>query len=110
MAEIDRELEKASAVTPPLVDEAAALFEDLPALWGEATQEERRQLLSPLVERVYVDLESKRIKALAPAPAFRELLSLGMETAPDAPVLLLRREEITEIGGDGGDGGGPVST
>ena len=45
---IDRQLGQAQALTPPNVDEAVALFSDIPLLWSEATVDERRKLIGPL--------------------------------------------------------------
>jgi len=45
----------------------------MPTLWERADTKERRRLVSPLVERLYLDIESKRIAALKPTPEFRLL-------------------------------------
>ena len=49
-AEIDASLRLTESVSLPTLEEAAQLFENLPQLWREATPEERRKLISPLVE------------------------------------------------------------
>ena len=72
--------------------EAAALFSDLGALWDEATAEEQRRLVSTLVERVYIDIESRRIGAITPAPAFRSLLEEALEQSGRSACVLLRAE------------------
>jgi len=106
LAEIDHHLDQACTVTPPTIEAAVELFTNIPMLWAEATPDERRQLINPLVELVYVDLETKLITAFKPAPAFRVLFGTGIEVAPNAPVLLLPSgRETREIVGDGGDGG-----
>ena len=51
---IDSRIRQATTVVAPALEQAVALFEDIPDPWEEATPEERRRLLSPLVERVYV--------------------------------------------------------
>jgi len=104
LAEIDRQIEQASVVTPPAIEEAVALFEDIPMLWNEATMEERRTLVKSLVELVYVDLETKHVTALKPTPAFSALLGKAIETALDKPVFLtpLNKESVG-VGGDGGE-------
>ncbi len=106
LAEINHHLDQACTVTPPAVEAAVELFTNIPMLWAEATPDERRQLVNPLVELVYVDLETKRVAAFKPAPAFRVLFGTGIEVAPNAPVLLLPSgRETRENVGDGGDGG-----
>ena len=54
--------------------DAAELFGNIPAFWEEAEPGERRRPVAPLIERVPLDLESKRIGAFTPSPAFRSLL------------------------------------
>lgn len=106
LAEIDRQIEQTSVVTPPAVEDAAKLFEDIPMLWNEATTEERRTLVRSLVDLVYVDLETKQVTAIKPTQAFRELFGVGIDVGPDTPVKLVPPgEAANDIGGDGGDGG-----
>ncbi len=104
LAEIDRQLQQASTITNPAIEEAVELFSDIPMLWNEATVEERKRLMNTLIEMVYVDLETKHVAALRPTPAFRALLGKAIETIPDAPVMLIPPEK-QEWFGDGGDGG-----
>lgn len=107
LTEIDRQLQRACVVTPPAIEEAVALFSDIPILWNEATPDERRRLLGTLIEMVYVDLKTKHVTAVKPTPAFRTLFRTGIDTAPDAPMELVPQGEVTkDIGGDGGGGGG----
>ena len=68
LAEIDHHLDQACTVTPPTIEAAVELFTNIPMLWAEATPDERRQLVNPLVELVYVDLKTKLIAAFKPAP------------------------------------------
>ncbi len=104
LAEIDCQLQQASTITNPAIEEAAKLFSDIPMLWGEATLEERRRLVNTLIEMVYVDLETKRITALKPTPSFGALLGKAIKTASDKPVFLtpLNKESVG-VGGDGGE-------
>jgi site-specific DNA recombinase len=107
LAEIDRQIEQTSAVTPPAIEDAMKLFEDIPILWNEATAEERRMLVKSLVELVYVDIQTKRVTAVKPTPAFRALFGVGIEVGSDAPIDLQAPEwKIKDIVGDGGGGGG----
>jgi hypothetical protein len=90
--------------TAPAIEEAVALFSNIPMLWSEATQDERRQLLIPLIEFVCVDLETKR------GAAFRTLFRVGIDTSPDVPLKMVPQGEATkDIVGVGGDGGGSNS-
>jgi len=106
LAEIDRQIEQTSVITPPAIEDAVKLFEDLPMLWNEATPEERRMLVKSLVELVYVDLQTKRVTAVKPTPAFRALFGAGIDVGPDAPIeLQALYKKSKDIVGDGGDGG-----
>ena len=89
MAEIDRQLEQTSIVTPPDIEQAVELFSNLPMLWNEATTEERRTLLKSLVELVYVDIKTKQVTAIKPTPACRALYGIGIKAGPDTPVKLI---------------------
>ena len=74
LADIDVKLRLTSPLGLPTLEEAAELFEDIPQFWTEATPEERRKLISPLIERLYVDMETGRIGAIVPEAGFRRLL------------------------------------
>ena len=77
-------------------------------LWNEATPEERAQLIRPLIEKIYVDIDTKKVTAFKPAPAFRALFNAGIDVTSDAPLeLIAYKEQKEDIVGDGGDGGGP---
>ena len=93
LREIEASLRLTEQVELPTLEEAAQLFRDIPQLWKEATPEEQRKLLSPLLERVYVDMEIGRIGAIAPAPGFRRLLEGAMTPSPGSHVLLLSEDE-----------------
>ncbi len=97
LAELDQQLREAGAVWSPDVEEAAKLFESVPSLWNEATPEERRKLLSPLIERVYVDMEAKQVGAITPVPAFRALLDHAMVRARSSACLLISSEEADRL-------------
>ena len=93
LAEIDALLAKTPVTDLPTLEEAAELFQNIPALWMEATLQERRQLLNPLIERVYVDLETKLIGAIVPVAAFRTVLDTAMSRTNCSDVLLLTEED-----------------
>ena len=97
LAEIDSSLRLAAKVGLPTVEEAAQLFEDIPQLWKEATPEERRKLLSPLIERVYVDMESSGIGAIVPAAGFRRLLEGAVGRAKTPATFLLSDDEAEKL-------------
>ncbi len=74
------EVQLASLVIPDVdaAREAGKLLEQLPALWEEADLSERRQLLTAMLEAVYVDtVEEQAIVALKPKPAFRALFQIA---------------------------------
>ena len=99
LAALDAEIRHASGTTPIEVYEAAELLGDLPAMWQETTPEERRRLLHPLIERVYVDVESKRIAGIEPVPAFKTLIDAGMQRTADCSAVLLAPDETPAHGG-----------
>jgi hypothetical protein len=78
-AQLDAQIREAEPASQPSVEEAAQLLADLPRLWREATNEERRRLIAPLIERVYVDMAVRRIAAITPTPEFRWLLEGALE-------------------------------
>ena len=89
MAALDAEIRLTEVDVPVEAAEVTGLLRDLPGLWHEATADERRQLVAPLVERVYVDVASKRLCGIVPVPAFRALLEAGLKrTAGSSAVLI----------------------
>jgi hypothetical protein len=97
-ASIDSRIRQATTVVAPALEQAVALFEDVPGLWEDATLEERRRLLRPLVERVYVDITTKRVGAIVPAPGFRLLLENAAKKASRfASPLLIPWEEAERL-------------
>jgi len=82
LAEIDAQIRGAQPAPIARVEECLALFRDLPVLLQEATQEERSRLIAPLVERAYVDIETRRVAAITPADGFGSLLE-GVLEQPD---------------------------
>ena len=81
----------------PAFDEAAELFSDMPALWDRAAPEERRRLVAPLIERVYLDIDSKRIGAITPTPEFKTLIDHALEPTADPEVVLIPPESAEEV-------------
>ena len=96
LAELDALVAKTPVTDLPTLGEAAELFQNLPALWTEATPQERRQLLNPLIERVYVDMESKLVGAIAPVPAFRTVLDAAIQRVDGSTAILLTDEELQQ--------------
>ncbi len=76
MAEINRRIQQSLCLSLPTHQEAADLFQHVENLWKEATPEERRKLMEPLIERVFVDIEGKAISAIVPSASFRSLLGM----------------------------------
>ena len=107
LAAFDAEIRYASTSTPVEVDEVAALLADLPSMWNDATADERGKLLAPIIERVFVDVESKRISGLVPMPGFRTLLDAGIQKTADCSAVLIAPVKAPARGdvGVGGDGG-----
>ena len=80
----------------PSIEEAAELLDDFDALWKEATPEERRKLVGPLIERVYIDLTDKRICGITPRPGFAELVRSAVQKATHHACVLLTQEEVQQ--------------
>ena len=97
LAEIDSQLRMKIPMELPALEQAAQLFEEIPQLWEEATPEEKRKLFSPLVERVYVDMEYSLIGAVVPVPAFRQLLEGGVTRAESSAAILLSEDEAERL-------------
>ena len=68
-------------------------------------------LVKSLIELVYVDVQTKRVTAVKPTPAFRTLFGVGIDVGPSAPIELQatynKSEDIKskDVVGDGGGGG-----
>ena len=74
LSEVDARIRAKTTSSEPTLDDAAELFSNLPALWEAAEPDERRRLVAPLIERVYVDLDSSLVGAFTPSLALRSLL------------------------------------
>jgi site-specific DNA recombinase len=96
LAEIEAQIRSAQPASIVKVEECLALFKDLPALWQEATQEERSRLMAPLVERAYVDIETRRVAAITPAEGFGSLLMEVLEQPDWSACLLLPAEAANQ--------------
>ena len=97
-AGIEAQIKEANSVVPPSIEDAVELFQNIGCLWKEATGEERRRLLSPLVERVYVDMELKLVGAITPTPAFRALLQCAVRKSR-SEVVLASQDDIERLDG-----------
>jgi hypothetical protein len=74
LEEIDARIAGVEVVAGPELEPVAALVADLGRLWECATAAERQLLLEPLIDRAYIDLDTKSLVRVAPAPAFGALL------------------------------------
>ncbi|MCC6237291.1 MAG: recombinase family protein [Dehalococcoidia bacterium] len=97
LAEVDARIRAKTTASEPTIDEAAALFRDVPAMWAEAEPDERRRLVAPLIERVYVDIESRRIGAFTPSPAFRSLLQGALQRTRGSQAVILSPDETESL-------------
>lgn len=91
---LDARIRAKASASQPTLEAAAELFGNLPVLWEEAQPDERRRLVAPFIERVYVDLRSKRIGAFTPSPAFRSLLQGGLERTNRSNAVILTPDEM----------------
>ena len=90
----------ASLVVPGVdaAKEAGKLLEDLPSLWDEANQSERRKLLLTMLDAVYVDtVEEKAIVAIRPKPAFMPLFEVAT-TREGSEVVLITEKDLPPVG------------
>jgi len=74
------EMELESLVVPgaDATEEAGKLIRDLPRLWAEANLEERRRLLTAMLDAVYFDTKQVRsIVAVKPKPPFRPIFRVA---------------------------------
>ena len=96
LEELDALLRMAQVSTTIELDEVAELLGGLPEFWDGAKADERRRLLRPLVETVYVDIGSKRIVGIAPVPAFRTLIESAIGRTAGCPAVLIDPDEVGE--------------
>jgi hypothetical protein len=94
---LDQQLRNATTLRGPSYEEAAEIFGDMPALWERATADEQRTLLNPLVERIYIDIESQRIGAITPTAGFRSLLEHAVCRTERSKAVLLTAEETRQV-------------
>jgi hypothetical protein len=106
-ADINRQLQQASNSNLPVLDEAMELFSDITVLWNEATADERKRLVSTLMEMAYVDLITKKVTAIKPTPAFKALFGVGIDASTESPIEPQSlNDKLGDNVGVGGDGGG----
>ena len=70
------------------------MIEDIPQ---QTKPEERRKLISPPIERVYVDIDGKLIGAVKPVPAFARLLDSAIANADNSALVLLSEDETERL-------------
>ena len=74
------EMELESLVVPGAnaAEDAGTLIMDLSRLWGSATLDEQRRLLTTMLDAVYVDTKQTRsIVAIRPKPPFRPIFRVA---------------------------------
>lgn len=100
---IEGQVRAAQRVTGPSYEEAAEILGDMPRVRERAQIDERRLLLAPLIERLYLDLAWGVIGGLQPTPACRGLLEHALRRRTDSRAVLLTEEEtgrvMSRIGG-----------
>ena len=71
--------------------EAGRLLADMPRLWAGATLQERHQLLTTILDAVYIDMKgSKSIVSVKAKPAFRAVLSVATPVLDNSVILAAR--------------------
>ena len=75
---LELELESLVAPEADAASEAGRLIEQLPELWSEANEGERRKLLLSMLDAVYVDArDEKRIVAIKPKAPFKPVFQVA---------------------------------
>ena len=98
LAHFDALLRTSQPLSVVRAEACADLFNDLGALWAEATAEERSRLVAPLIEKVYIDVETKRLCAITPAQGFGSLLQGVLDQPRWSACLLLPAEAAHQPG------------
>ena len=63
--------------------EAGRLLADMPRLWAGATLQERHQLLTTILDAVYIDMKGgKSIVSVKAKPSFRAVFGVAGSVAP----------------------------
>ena len=71
--------------------EAGRLLADMPRLWAGATLKERHQLLTTILDAVYIDMkDGKSIVSVKAKPAFRAVLGMATPNSYAGRVLAAR--------------------
>ena len=68
--------------------EAGRLLADMPRLWTGATLQERHQLLTMMLDAVYVDMQLGTIEGVKPKPEFLPLFNLAEPVRAGETVLV----------------------
>ena len=87
----------AAPVEDGAVETLATMFQDVQALWQDATAGERRTMVAPLLDRVYVDLASNHIGALVPVPPFATLLQHAIDHNSRSNIVLIGPDELERL-------------
>ncbi len=81
-------------------EEAGRLLENLPALWGAATLDERHDLVTSMLDAVYFDLsDTKSVLAIKPKPPFAAVFSVAAARAGSGIELLPKEKPPAESPG-----------
>ncbi len=82
MKQLETAIEASQPDRVPQLETIAALVADTRRLWSKALPHERRQLLAPLIDRVTVCLDSKRVVEIVPSRLFAQLISPAARIRP----------------------------
>ena len=80
-------------------------MENLDALWVLASQGERYEIASRLIDKAFIDLESGLVGAIVPQPELGRLMDHALSMRPESGVTLVRS---ADFGVDPGEGVGVV--
>jgi site-specific DNA recombinase len=95
--QLNQELESLVVPEANAAEAAGKLMQRLPELWEGANLGERQQLLTTMLDGVYVDAkEEKRIVALKPKPAFKALFQIA--TTKEGSGIVLYNEKTLAAG------------
>ncbi|MCH7972225.1 MAG: recombinase family protein, partial [Chloroflexi bacterium] len=75
---LERELDSLLIPEVDAAKEAGRLLADMPRLWAGATLQERHQLLTTILDAVYIDMKDKKsIVSVKAKPAFQAVLGMA---------------------------------
>ncbi len=96
LQEVDQQVREAQPVNCVRARDVIALLGDLSSTWRVATNDERTRLVAPLIERAFIDVETRRLAGIVPAPGFDWLLREVLDQQGRSACMLLPAEAANQ--------------